>query len=91
MQFKEVGVNRRIGKARVDGDFDGFAFVARVEHNQRMIVQPEVLLHAFEARGIHAGIVTRRAGILCEPTHTAQSGRTRDAMNRAEATNKESS
>ena len=56
VKLKVVGVHRRIGKARPDDELDGFALGPRVELDEGMFIQPELLLHALKP-GAHPAIV----------------------------------
>src|SRR5271166_2291024 len=57
MQLEIVDVNPRLAKARPDDHLYGVAFCPRIEFDQRMFVQPQLLLHASEAIGSHRSIL----------------------------------
>ena len=57
MQLKVIRMDRGIGEARPDDDFDGVVFGAGIELHQRMFVEAELLLHAGQAVGTHPAIV----------------------------------
>src|ERR1017187_4289954 len=57
VHLEVVGVDRRIGKARANDHFDGFALGAGIELDQRMLVELELVLHARQAIRSHARIV----------------------------------
>jgi hypothetical protein len=46
MQIEIVGVKRRLGEARPDDEFNAVALGARLELDQRVLVQAKLLLHA---------------------------------------------
>src|ERR1035441_1119107 len=61
MHLEVIGVDRRISETGPDDYFDGLAFGARIELDQRMLVELELLLHAQEAVGSHSAIVADRS------------------------------
>ena len=46
MQFEIIGVNWWTGKPRANDDFHRFALGARVELDERMLVEAKLMLHA---------------------------------------------
>ncbi len=43
VQLEVIGVNRWIREARPDDDLDRFAFIARIELDEWMLVEPKLL------------------------------------------------
>ena len=57
VQLEVVSVNCRIGEAGPDYYFNGIAFGTSVKLDQRMLVEPQLVLHARQAVGSHLAIV----------------------------------
>lgn len=48
MKLEIVGMHGNVRVLKLDDDFDGVAFVAGIEIEQRMFVEPELVKHALE-------------------------------------------